>query len=313
MRRGILKGLARPRAHPLIVARIGPATVHVHDVVRIAADKGSGRRFHARHRTAELGHEDLALRSRQAAGGGDHEVERRIAQRAEVVRLPVVAAARCQQRIEGGLERGVGRRPQRASPIGIAELQHRGGGALAGFDIAAVDKGKDHHLGAVGRCGKERQRRRLAQHRPHAQFVGRAGGEVAPRAQDLAGLCERVDDQAGVDLGADRMQLELERGHHAEVAAAAAQGPEQVGLRGGRDDAHGTVGRHDGGAEQIVDGHAMAARQPAEAAAERESGNAGGGIDAERRGQAVGLRLRDRGRPAARPGRRARFASRRRC
>ncbi len=141
------------------------------------------------------------------------------------------------------------------------------------------------------RFGQEGQRRRLAQHRPHAQLVRRAGGEVAPCTQHLAGLREGVDDQPGVDLRADRMQPELERGRHAEVAAAAAQGPEQLGLRSGRDLAQRAVGRHQAHAQQVVDGEAVLARQPAEAAAEREAGDAGGGIDSQRCGEAMRLRF----------------------
>ena len=127
-----------------------------------------------------------------------------------------------------------------------------------------------------------------------AQTLSASGAltrEVAPRAQHLARLRERIDDQAGVHLGADRMEQELERGDDAEVAAAAAQRPEQVGLGVARDDVARAVGGDDGRAAQVVDRHAVAARQPAEAAAEREAGDAGGRVDAERRRQAVRLRL----------------------
>ena len=54
-------------------------------------------------------------------------------------------------------------------------------------------------------------------------------------------------DEPGVQLGADAVQLELERGHDREVAAAAAQRPEQIRIRGlvGGDDS--SVGEHDVG------------------------------------------------------------------
>jgi hypothetical protein len=107
----------------------------------------------------------------------------------------------------------------------------------------------------------------------------------------LPRLGEWVDHQAGVDLGADRVQLKLERGRHAEVATAAAQSPEQIRLRIGRDLANRAIGRHHGGAEQVVDSHAMAPTEPAESTAEREPRNPGGGVDAERRRQAVSLRF----------------------
>ena len=59
---------------------------------------------------------------------------------------------------------------------------------------------------------------------------------------------------------ADRMQPERERGDHAEVAAAAAHRPEQVGvlLGAGRDEA--AVGQHHVGRQQVVDGQAVLAR-----------------------------------------------------
>ena len=58
----------------------------------------------------------------------------------------------------------------------------------------------------------------------------------------------------------DRVQLEEEAGDDAEIAAAAAQRPEQVGvlLLAGGDEA--AVGQHDVGLEQIVDGQAVLAR-----------------------------------------------------
>ena len=57
--------------------------------------------------------------------------------------------------------------------------------------------------------------------------------EVAVFRQDLPGLRERKYDQPGGHFRPDRMQLEFERRDHAEVAAAAAQRPEQVGIFGG--------------------------------------------------------------------------------
>ena len=68
-------------------------------------------------------------------------------------------------------------------------------------------------------------------------------------------------------------------GHDAEVAAAAAQRPEQVGvLVGARVDLR-AVGEHDVGAEQVVDRQAEAPGQVADAAAEREPADAGGRDD----------------------------------
>ena len=67
------------------------------------------------------------------------------------------------------------------------------------------------------------------------------------------------------------MRLELEAGDDAEVAAAAAQGPEEVGiLRRAR--AHLlSVGEHDVDCTQRVDGEAVPPHEPADAAAQRQA------------------------------------------
>ena len=97
-----------------------------------------------------------------------------------------------------------------------------------------------------------------------------------------------MDHQAGQHLGADRMELELERRDDAEVAAAAPDAP-----RTGRGSRARSPGRSRPSAvttsaeTQVVDREAQAAAQPAEAAAERQARDAGGRVDAERHGQAV--------------------------
>jgi hypothetical protein len=85
------------------------------------------------------------------------------------------------------------------------------------------------------------------------------------------------------------MEPELEAGDDAEVAAAAAQRPEKIGVLGGAGAHHFAGRRHDLGRLQVVDGHPVLAAQPAEAAAQRQPGKAGGRVDADRRGETVGL------------------------
>ena len=83
------------------------------------------------------------------------------------------------------------------------------------------------------------------------------------------------------------MQAEGERGDDAEVAAAAADRPEQVGvLVGARADAL-AAGQHELGLEQVVDRQAALAGQVAEAAAEGQAADAGRRDDPARRGEAV--------------------------
>ncbi|MNM78458.1 hypothetical protein D3C81_903610 [compost metagenome] len=139
---------------------------------------------------------------------------------------------------------------------------------------------------------QERQRRRLAQHDPDVQFLRhRIFREGAVLAQHRLAFGGGEDKQPGGDHRPDIVQLELEQRDHAEVAAATAQGPEQVGLLGGAGPAALAIGGHHLAAEQVIHSHAVLARQPAKPAAERQPGHAGGGVDAERRGQPERLRL----------------------
>ena len=87
------------------------------------------------------------------------------------------------------------------------------------------------------------------------------------------------------------MQFELERCRHTEIAAAPADGPEQVGiLRRACVEKFAIGGDHIGGV-QIVGSQPEFAAEPAEAAAKGESGYTGGRVDPKRRGEAEGLRL----------------------
>ena len=128
------------------------------------------------------------------------------------------------------------------------------------------------------------------------ELLRRLRQELAIALHDGAGVLLIPGDRPGEDH-AHRVQLEQEAGDDAEIAAAAAQRPEQVGvlLLAGGDEA--AVGEHDIGLEQIVDGQAIFARQIAVPAAQRQAGDAGGGNDARRHGQPEGMAWRGRHRP----------------
>ena len=79
-----------------------------------------------------------------------------------------------------------------------------------------------HHSGERGAVGAVKEPGEQASARPAARQC------VAEESQHIAGIAERVRDQAAGYGRADRMQIELERGCHAEIAAAATQRPEQV-------------------------------------------------------------------------------------
>jgi hypothetical protein len=119
----------------------------------------------------------------------------------------------------------------------------------------------------TGRGGHERER--------HAEVVGRLRREVAQDAQHGGGVVERPEHGAAEDERPDGVQRVLERGRDAEVPAAAAQAPEELGLAvGGRAHPLAAGGDEVDGA-QVVDGKAMAAHEVAEAAAEREPADPG--------------------------------------
>ena len=67
-------------------------------------------------------------------------------------------------------------------------------------------------------------------------LLRRARGPLVPGVEDLGGALDREEEGAGVDLG-DRQQVELQRGDQAEIAAAAAQRPEQLRVALGVDPA----------------------------------------------------------------------------
>jgi hypothetical protein len=87
------------------------------------------------------------------------------------------------------------------------------------------------------------------------------------------------------------VQRELETGDDAEIAAAAADRPEQVRVPGAARCAPHAVGRDDLGADQVVDRQPVHAAEPAEAAAQGQAADAGGRVDAERNRQSEGLGL----------------------
>jgi hypothetical protein len=76
-----------------------------------------------------------------------------------------------------------------------------------------------------------------------------------------------------------------------EVAAAASQRPEQVGVLILGRAQQLAVGRHDVGGEEVVDGEAVLTHQPPDATAKGQAGDSGVAHDSAGRGQTVCLRL----------------------
>ena len=145
----------------------------------------------------------------------------------------------------------------------------------------------------------------VTRHRPEegerADVIRRGFHEVSPSPH--GGRCiGKVEELRGeVDLGADRVQAEFERGHDTEIPATAPHGPEQVRILVLGHAKHAPVGCHDLDRHEIVDRESVFPAQIAEAAAKSEPADPGLGHVARGRGQPEDLRLavhiRQRGAP----------------
>src|SRR4029453_6426244 len=72
------------------------------------------------------------------------------------------------------------------------------------------------------------QWRRLAQHCPDIELLGRRIYKLTILGQYLLCLVERKNDQAGDDLGSHREKSEFELGDDTKISAAAANRPEKI-------------------------------------------------------------------------------------
>jgi len=115
--------------------------------------------------------------------------------------------------------------------------------------------------------GDERQRRGGHHARDRRELVRRVLGR-GDEPDDHLGRGRQQQHPA--DDRAELVQTELEPGRDAEVAAAAADRPEQVRMRLGIDAQEPTVRGHDLGREQVVDREAVLADEVADAAAQRD-------------------------------------------
>ena len=173
--------------------------------------------------------------------------------------------------------------------VGRAEAAQLRDQAFTFAEIAQMAERQHHHLPSVHALGKEGQGRCLAGDHPHVEIVRHRFTEPREPGEHLLRLLERENNQPAQHLGAHRMELELEAGDDAEIATAPAQAPEEVCVFRFAGVQPAAIGRHHLGGEQVVDGHAMLAAQPAEATAQREAGDPGGRVDAHGRRQAMHL------------------------
>ena len=224
----------------------------------------------------------------------------------EVVRLPVVARARREQRIERRLaaDEGMRRRPRRRSacraraaaraPSRPRPCRRRSSMARTMTSLPCQSSGRNGSGGALRRT---------------TQTVSSSGASATKRAiavEQLPGLVE------GMTISPDSTSGPIGWSWNSnEVTTPKLPPPPRIAQnRSGFSVALArtqlAVGGDHVGGQQIVDRQAVLAAEPAEAAAQREPGDPGGGVDADRGREAEGLgRLVELGRAwrPARPGR----------
>ena len=160
--------------------------------------------------------------------------------------------------------------------------------ALSDRPVVADDQGA-HFLRPVLLRKRIAGRHGLQPEEAAERLVWLAGRKVAVPAHDGRSILELKDDRPAVHH-ARGMGPEQEAGHHAEIAAAAAKRPEEVRVyRLARSDKP-TVGQHDVGLDQTIDGEPVLAAQIAVTAGKREASDAGGRDDAKRHSQSERVR-----------------------
>ncbi len=134
----------------------------------------------------------------------------------------------------------------------------------AAITTAYEPHGERRHVG---------DRREMQRRGPRHELVGEPWPDRVPRVQHLVRALDREEVGACVEL-LDLDDVELDRGHDAEVAAAAAQRPEQIGLVLGIDADQLAIGGHELERRDGVRLQPVLAREPSHAAAQRVAGDA---------------------------------------
>src|SRR5882762_2310686 len=131
----------------------------------------------------------------------------------------------------------------------------------------------------------------MSQRSEEHMLVRQRCGAFAVEPQHIAGAIERVGDQAARDLRPYGMQLIFEARRHAEIAASAAYGPEQIGSLVLAGPYRVALGGDELDGHEIVEGETMLAHQPTQTAAEGEPRNSSARHHTPGDCQAVSLRL----------------------
>ena len=235
-----------------------------------------------------------------ASTRADDDVDHLVGEVGQPVRLPVVVPPVRRAAVEHRLQRDVRRpgAPARRSACRSRAAARSPARPRRGRRPRRAPAPSDRRAVLLRR--QERHRRGHACGEGDAELVGRLGSEVAQEAQDLraprAAARRSARRAPSARPGAARYS---KRGGDAEVAAAAAQPPEQLRLGLGVDVHPLAVGGHEVDGEQVVDGQAVLAHEVPEPAAERQPADAGvaddpaGGGEPELLGGAVELAPED--------------------
>ena len=124
---------------------------------------------------------------------------------------------------------------------------------------------------------------------PHRQFAWRGLGDLAEHLEHLGGALGGPHQASAVQARRG-VQVDLDGGDQGEVASAAAQRPEQVGVARGVDPCPAAVGVDDVEGADRVGRPAVGATEPGQAAAQGVADHADAGHAAGQAGQAVRCR-----------------------
>ncbi len=267
-----------------------PTAVAVHLPRGGATTERRGIVRHGGDRVATGLQDDVRERRGRAVRARDDRVDRTVIECVQVVGAPVVAAPGRVARIDERLQRAI---RHRLHPIGS---RRHDAAQITEQRLAACVVSEPRHDDADGglqaqRLRHERCGRREEEGDAAAPLRRRIAQQIAIRAAHGRGIGAREQEHAAQHHRPDRVQRELEFGDDAEVAAAALESPEQLGVlvRTGGDQP--AVGRDQLGRQQVVASQPVQPLEPAAAAAEDEAGDARAGNAPAGGGQTEGLRL----------------------
>ena len=127
----------------------------------------------------------------------------------------------------------------------------------------------------VARCtpvllGHERSWRGVQPSKEHGHIIGQVGHLVPSGTQCRGAMVEVPERQGEQHHRADLVELELERGDHAEVAATPSHPPEQVWVVFRRGPDNGSLSRDDLHRNEVVAAQTGLSAQPADTSPEGE-------------------------------------------